>query len=157
MTENSAKGRTSFDANVGGQLINFVNRNVTPYPTEVSAPKFDLVPVQEQKDLMINAARLHAQQEYDRIMQLVTVLQQQAADIKSRLDLTDMVHAAEYKFKLYPGNYYWLIQDLTDNKTKLVKLGPHDWSSSPPESYKYLRKIQWLGDYTWREITDDIF
>lgn len=155
MTENSAKGRTSFDANVGGQLVNFVNRNVTPYPTEISAPKFDLVPVQEQKDLMINAARLNAQQEYDRIMQLVTVLQQQAADIKHRLDLTDMVHAAEYKFKLYPGNYYWLIQDLADNKTKLIMLGPNDWSTSPPNTYKYIIKIQWLGDYTWREIKDE--
>lgn len=155
MTENSAKGRHSFDANVGGQLINFVNRNVTPYPTEVSAPKFDLVPVTEQKDLMINAARMHAQQEYDRIMQLVTVLQQQASDIKRRLDLTDLVHSAEYKFKLYPGNYYWLIKDQADNKIKLVILGPNDWSTSPPDTYHYLLKIQWLGDYTWREITDE--
>jgi hypothetical protein len=43
---------------------------------------------------MINAARMHAQQEYDRIMQLVAVLQQQAEGIRRRLDLTDMVHAA---------------------------------------------------------------
>ena len=135
MTENSAKGRTSFDANIGGQLVNFVNRNVTPYPTEVSAPSFDLVPVKEQKDLMINTARLYAQQEYDRIMQLVAVLQQQAADIKKRLDLTDLVHSAEYKFKLYPGNVYYVIQDSVDNKVKLVVLGPNDWSTGPPPSY----------------------
>ena len=154
MTENSAKGRSSFDANVGGQLINFVNRNVTPYPTEVSSPSFDLVPVKDQKDLMINTARLYAQQEYDRIMQLVIVLQQQAADIKKRLDLTDLVHSAEYQFKLYPGNYYWLVNDQRDNKIKLVKLGPNDWSTAPPDSYKYLHKIQWLGDFTWREIID---
>ena len=155
MTENSAKGRTSFDANIGGQLVNFVNRNVTPYPTEVSAPSFDLVPVKEQKDLMINTARLYAQQEYDRIMQLVAVLQQQAADIKKRLDLTDLVHSAEYKFKLYPGNIYYVIQDSVDNRVKLVILGPDDWSTGPPDSYTYLHKIQWLGDFTWREITDD--
>jgi len=155
MTENSAKGRTSFDANIGGQLVNFVNRNVTPYPTEVSAPSFDLVPVKEQKDIMINTARLYAQQEYDRIMQLVAVLQQQAADIKKRLDPTDLVHSAEYKFKLYPGNVYYVIQDSVDNKVKLVVLGPNDWSTGPPPSYTYLHKIQWLGDFTWREITDD--
>lgn len=155
MTDNSAKGRTSFDANVGGQLINFVNRNVTPYPTEVSAPSFDLVPVKEQKDLMINTARLYAQQEYDRIMQLVAVLQQQAADIKRRLELTDIVHAAEYNFKLYPGKMYWVVQDSADNKIKLVMLGPNDWCTGPPDSYQYLHKIQWLGDFTWREITDD--
>lgn len=152
MTENSAKGRNSFDANIGGQIVNFVNRNVSEYPTEVAGPKFDLVPVQQQKDLMINAARLHAQQEYDRIMQLVSVLQEQALDIKRRLDITDLVHAAEYNFKLYPGNYYWLIKNKKTQKTQLVKLGPTDWSTGSPAHYEYICCVQWLGDYTWRRI-----
>lgn len=152
MTTNSAKGRFSFDANIGGQLVNFVNRNVSTYPTDVGSPQFDLVPVTNQKDLMINTARMHAQQEYDRIMQLVTVLQQQAEDIKRRLDITDMVHAAEYNFKLYPGNYYWLINNTSTSRTELVQLGPRDWSTGSPSHYEYICCIQWLGDYTWRQI-----
>jgi len=91
---NSAKGRDSFDVNTGNTLVHFINRNVTPYPTEAGSVKFDLVPVESQKDLMVNAARMHAQQEYDRIMELVAVLQRQADDIKRRLDITDMVRAA---------------------------------------------------------------
>ena len=91
---NLAKGRNSFDANVGGTLIPFFNRNVSEYPTEAGGPKFDLIPVTKQKDIMINHARIYAQQEYDRIMELVTVLQKQADDIKRRLDVTDAVHAA---------------------------------------------------------------
>lgn len=152
MTTNSAKGRHSFDANIGGQLVNFVNRNVSPYPTDVGSPQFDLVPVTNQKDLMINTARMHAQQEYDRIMQLVTVLQQQAQDIKRRLEITDMVHAAEYNFKLYPGNYYWLINNTRTKRTELIQLGPSDWSTGSPSHYEYVCCIQWLGDYTWRQI-----
>lgn len=155
MTNNSAKGRQSFDANVGGQLINFFNKNVSEYPTEVGGPKFELVPVTEQKDLMINAARLHAQQEYNRIMQLVEVLQKQAQEIKSRLDLTDMVHAAEYNFKLYPGNTYWLVHDVSKNKLLLCQQGPNDWSTGSPLSYHYIKQIRWLGDYTWQEVIDD--
>lgn len=153
MTEpsNTAKGRTSFDANVGGDLVHFINRNVTPYATESSGPNFDLVPVTKQKDIMVNAARMHAKQEYDRIMQLVTILQQQAADIKKRLDLTDAVHAAVYDFKLYPGQYYWLLWDSEKNLTRLSSLGPEDWATAPPQHYEYLTRIQWLGDYTWRE------
>ena len=85
----------------GNSLVSFINRNVTPYPTEVGAPAFDLVPVTQQKDIMLNVARLHAQQEYDRIMQLVSVLQQQAAGIKRRLDVTDWVHSARYDFQIY--------------------------------------------------------
>jgi len=90
---NSAKGRDSFDVNTGNTLVHFFNRNVTPYATSTLGPKFDLVPVTQQKDLMINHARMYAQQEYDRIMELVTVLQKQADDIKRRLDVTDAVQS----------------------------------------------------------------
>ena len=93
---NSAKGRDSFDVATGNTLVHFFNRNVTPYATESGSVKFDLVPVESQKDLMVNAARRHAQQEYDRIMQLVAVLQQQAEDIRRRLDITDQVRSAVY-------------------------------------------------------------
>jgi hypothetical protein len=157
MTEKSniSKGRTSFDANVGGSLVTFLNRNISEYPTEAGGPKFDLVPVTKQKDIMINAARMHAQQEYDRIMELVAVLQRQANDLKKRLDITDMVHAAKYEFQLYHGQYYWLVYDSRKDCTRLVHLGPSDWTSAPPEEYQYITRIQWLGDHTWREANDE--
>ena len=60
---NLAKGRNSFDADIGGTLVPFFNRNVSEYPTEAGGVKFDLVPVTKQKDLMINHARMYAQQE----------------------------------------------------------------------------------------------
>lgn len=150
---NIAKGRTSYDATVGDSLIPFFNKNVTPYPTEAGGPKFDLVPVKEHKDLMVNAARLHAQQEYDRIMELVHVLQKQALGIKARLDLTDQVRAAQYQMQLYPGQKYWLYKDhRKGGSTALGQMGPDDWSSAPPDSYEYIVQIQWLGDLTWIEV-----
>jgi hypothetical protein len=100
---NQADGRNSFDITTGNVLVEFINRNVTPYATEVGGPRFDLVPVERQKDIMVNVARMHAQQEYNRIMQLVTVLQQQAAEIHRRLEITDWVHAAHYEFQIYHG------------------------------------------------------
>jgi hypothetical protein len=98
---NLADGRTSFDAEVGNVVVEFFNKNVTAYPTEVGGPKFDLIPVEKQKDIMVNVARMHAQQEYNRITELVEVLQRQAAELKRRLDITDMVHAARYEFQIY--------------------------------------------------------
>jgi hypothetical protein len=154
---NSAKGRDSFDATLGNSLVNFFNRNVTPYPTEVGGPKFDLVPVTKQKDIMLNVARLHAQQEYDRIMQLVDVLQKQAQDIKKRLDITDMVHAAKYDFQLYHNNIYWLVYDHRKNFTRLAALGPNDWSTGKPQEYEYICPVKWLGDYTWIELDPNTF
>jgi len=149
---NTAKGRDSFDVNTGNTLVHFFNRNVTPYPTEAGSVKFDLVPVESQKDLMVNAARMHAQQEYDRIMELVAVLQRQADDIKRRLDITDMVRAAKYDFQTYHGQIYWLVQDTRLSCTRLVHIGPADWNTGIPVGYQYICQVKWLGDYTWQEV-----
>ena len=149
---NSANGRHSFDIATGNTLVAFFNRNVTPYATESGSVKFDLVPVESQKDLMVNAARMHAQQEYDRIMDVVTELQRQAQDIRRRLDITDMVRAARYDFQTYHGQTYWLVRDTKINSTRLVHTGPTEWSTGIPANYEYITQVQWLGDYTWQEV-----
>lgn len=149
---NLAKGRESFDARVGNSVVAFFNRNVSKYATEAGGPTFDLVPVEKQKDIMLNVARLHAQQEYDRIMELVAVLQKQAAQIKRRLDITDMVHGAEYQFQIAHGNVYWLVYDSRKNITRLCITGPNDWSTGKPKEYEYIAQVKWLGDHTWIEI-----
>ena len=149
---NSADGRNSFDITVGNNLVHFFNRNVTPYATEAGGHKFDLVPVEKQKDIMLNVARLHAQQEYDRIMQLVSVLQAQAESIRRRLTITDAVHGAVYSFQIAHGNTYWLVYDTRKSITRLVMNGPNDWSAGPPEDYSYMAQVRWLGDHTWIEV-----
>lgn len=151
---NSAKGATSYDSTSTGSLIPFFNRNVTPYATESGGPKFDLVPVTKQKDIMINHARMYAQQEYDRIMELVAVLEKQAQDIKRRLDVTDAVHAAEYQFQLVMGNSYWLVWDKRKEKTLLVLNGPNDWATGVPVDYNYMMQVKYMGDHTWLEIVN---
>lgn len=152
---NIAKGRTSYDSTVSNSVIAFFNRNVTPYATESGGPKFDMVPVTKQKDIMVNVARMHAEQEYNRIMELVAVLQKQAAQIKRRLDITDMVHGAEYQFQIYHGQIYWLAFDHRKQKTILTHNGPRDWCTGAPEEYEYVCQVKWLGDHTWVEIDEE--
>ena len=149
---NRADGRNSFDSESTGSLIEFFNKNVTPYPTDIGGPAFDLIPIAKQKDIMINVARMHGHQEYNRIMELVAVLQKQAASIKRRLEITDQVHSAKYDFQTYHGNIYWLVFDSRKNHTLLTQTGPQDWSSSAPDDYNYICRIKWLGDYTWVEV-----
>lgn len=151
---NSAKGRDSYDSTVSGSLVSFFNRNVTPYPTEVGAPSFNLVPVTKQKDIMINHARMYAQQEYSRIMELVAVLQKQADSIKRRLDITDAVHAAEYQFQIVMGQCYWLVWDSRKEKTLLVHHGPDEWSTGAPDDYQYQTRVKYMGDHTWLEVDE---
>ena len=151
---NLAKGRNSYDSTGTGVMIPFFNRNVTPYATEAGGPKFDLVPVTKQKDLMINHARIYAQQEYDRIMELVSVLEKQAQGIKRRLEVTDAVHAAVYQFQVVMGKEYWLVYDTRKQHTLLTQHGPDDWSSSAPEDYEYITRVKYMGDHTWLELNE---
>lgn len=129
-------------------------RNLLPYPMEIGGQKFELVEVTRQKDVMLNVARMYAQQEYDRIMEMVNVLQRQAAELKRRLEITDMVHAAEYRFQVYHGQTYWLARDRSRDVTLLLLLGPKDWTSGPPPEYDYVARVKWLGDHTWVEVPD---
>ena len=152
---NLAKGRNSYDAEIDGSIIPFFNRNVTPYATEAGGPKFDLVPVTQQKDIMINHARMYAQQEYNRIMELVTVLQKQADGIKRRLDVTDTVHTAEYQFQIVMGQCYWLVWDKRKEKTLLVHTGLTDWSTGAPDDYQYQMRVKYMGDHTWLEVDNE--
>jgi hypothetical protein len=152
---NLAKGRNSYDSTSTGSMIPFFNRNVTPYATEAGGPKFEMVPVEKQKDLMINHARMYAQQEYDRIMELVAVLENQALQIKRRLEVTDAVHAAVYQFQAVMGNAYWLVWDRRKQHILLTSHGPNDWSSSAPEDYEYQARVKYMGDHTWLEIDEN--
>jgi hypothetical protein len=151
---NIADGRYSYDIEVNGLVVPFFNKNITPYATESNGPKFDLVPVEKQKDIMLNVARMHAQQEYDRIVELVKVLQTQADGIRRRLELTDMVHGAKYDFQVYHGQRYWLVYDTANQFNRLVKISPTDWACGIPEGYEYLAEVKWLGDHTWIEIDE---
>jgi len=122
------------------------------YPMEVGAPKFELEPITEKKDLALRAAKLNAQKEYERIMESVRVLQKQAEELKERLGLSELVHRATYTFDPAAGKPYWLVEDTYANITRLVMLGPKDWSCGPPEYYKYIACIKCLGDNTWEPI-----
>ena len=155
MKSNVTDGRNSFDITVGNVLVPFFNRNVSTYPTESGSPKFDLIPVERQKDLMVNHARMYAQQEYDRIMELVAVLQRQAEGIKRRLDITDMVHAAEYQFQVVMGNLYWIVVDHRRGKMLLLQTGPNDWTTGVPVDYEYISQVKYMGDHTWLEIEEN--
>jgi len=152
---NRARGTRSRDAEIGSSIVEHINKSSSQYPTEVGAPSFDLVDVTKQKDIMLNVARMHAQQEYDRIMQMVAVLQQQAESIQRRMTITDAVHAAEYQFSPSHGGCYWLVEDLDAGVWRLSLTGPEEWSAGAPEQYAYFARVKWLGDYTWIEVDDD--
>lgn len=148
---NGANGRVSFDSTSTGNTIEFFNRNSSTYPTEIGSQSFDLVNISDQRDMALSVARLNAKQEYDRIMEVVSVLQKQAQAIKTRLDISELVHHAVYNFVPVPGKLYWLVRDTKKNEVRLSMLGPADWSAGAPDNYEYMYRVTMLGDSTWDE------
>lgn len=143
------------NSEIGGLVVNYMNRASVQYPTELGGQSFDLVDIVHEKDQMVNIARIHAQQEYDRIMELVDVLQKQAEGIRHRLSMTDKIRDAEYSFVPKPGNSYWIVWDNSSTIYRLSISGPESWSLGPPENYSYVAQVQMLGDHTWIEVSED--
>lgn len=120
---------------------------------EIGTPQFAPINVLEQKDIMINAARANARKEYDRIMESVAVLQKQAKALIRRLEITELVHGARYRFNPVINKTYWVFREKTKDYIGLTPLGPNDWSAGvSPEEYEYIAHIRFLGDQTWEEV-----
>ena len=67
-------------------------RNSLPYPMELGSPAFAPIDVKKEKDVLYNAGKLHAKQEYDRIMEQVEVLRRQAESLENRIKVSDMMY-----------------------------------------------------------------
>ena len=152
---NVLKGRNSKDAVIGGQLVAFINRSSSEYPVEVGAAFFAPVKVQEQKDLDLNVAKEHAKEEYNRIMEMVAILQEQAKQLASRLDATELVHAAEYGIKTIHSKAYHIYFNSYKDKNILTPIGPTEWCAGPGEHLTYVASVRKKGDSTWEYIDED--
>jgi hypothetical protein len=125
------------------------------YPMEVGAPKFDPVPVLEEKDRALNVARLQANHEYKRIMQQARVLVKQAEELQNRLDIAEQVHQAEFGFSVTYGKTYHLYYCERRQKNVLCQQGPKEWTTGVPESWQHLFAVRKLGDSTWEEVIEE--
>jgi hypothetical protein len=156
MSSNVMKGVNSKDAIIGDQLVPFINRSSSEYPVEVGASFFAPVKVEDQKDLSLNVAKEHAKQEYDRIMQMVEILKEQAKQLVSRLDATDLVHGTSFAFHPIHGKEYHIYFNTCHNKNQMGLIGPKAWSGEkPPEHLTFVATVIKKGDSTWEYVDED--
>lgn len=153
--KNVMKGRESKDAEIGGLPVAFINHNVSEYPIAVGAPNFTPVVVEKEKDISLNIAKQHAKQEYDRIMEMVRILEDQAKALVSRLDATDLIHNAVYGFHPVYGKQYHVYFDETKEKNILSLNHPDNWCAGPPSHWKFVASVFKKGDSTWEYVDED--
>ena len=151
---NIAKGRNSVDAQIGDIDVAFINHNVSEYPITVGAPNFAPAVVEKQRDIELNVAREHAKQEYERIMEMVRILQEQAKQLVDRVDATELVHETEYSILINYSTVYYVYRDTYKNKNVLTVIGPDNWCAGPPSYYEFLAAVRKKGDSTWEYVTE---
>lgn len=127
-------------------------RHSLPYPMELGAPAFAPVPVQEAKDVILNQGRLHAQQEYERIMEQVEVLQRQAAALTNRMAVSEMMHKCVYGFKPVHGKIYYVYFDSHKQHHWMCHNHPDGWCAGPGEHNSFVMAVRMMGDSTWEEV-----
>lgn len=153
---NLLKGRNSFDANIGGSVVAFINHNASEYPVTVGSANFAPVVVENEKDISLNIAKQHAKQEYERIMEMVRILEEQAKQLVSRLDATDLVHKTHCMFVPGHGKEYHIYFDEFHQRNSMSMIGPKSWASTyPPDHLKFVASVRKKGDSTWEYVDED--
>ena len=125
-------------------------RNSLPYPMELGSPAFAPIDVKKESDVLYNAGKLHAKQEYDRIMEQVEVLRRQAESLEHRMQVSDMMHNITITFKPVHGKIYYVYLDTLKNKHWLSLNHPNSWSALGIH-HKFVVAVQLMGDSNWQK------
>jgi len=133
----------------------------TPYPTNVGAPKFEVLPINELKDQNKMVAREHANQklselneQWELVMKQADLIRRQADDVVDRVRITEWVLDCEFGFNPIVGKEYYLYTNSEKRRMFMTLLGPDMWSCGPPDHLEFVCAVRKLGDSTWERVED---
>jgi len=129
-------------------------RSSLPYPMELGAPAFAPIAVEKEKDIILNVGKLHAQQEYDRIMEQVDVLKRQADNLVNRIAVSELMHTVTYGFQPRHNKVYYVYHDTQKDLHWASPTHPEEWSAGPGAHNKFVMAVKMLGDSTWQEVSN---
>jgi hypothetical protein len=135
------------------QEIDTFKKNSINYPMDRGSQFFELIVPQNKKDLINNQAFQYANDELNKLKEIVLVAQKQALEIKKRVEITVLINDAVFNFTPKVNENYWLINNKETDKNILSVLGPSDWSFGPPTYYNFLYKVKYLANGLW-DIVD---
>ena len=130
-------------------------RHSLPYPMELGSPAFAPINVEKEKDILLNTSKLHAQQEYQRIMEQVEVLKKQADQLVNRMLVSEVMHTCVYHIKVVHGRTYYVYNNMLKNINWLSPIHPNGWSAGPGEHNKFVMAVKLMGDSSWQEVALD--
>jgi hypothetical protein len=116
------------------------------------ALRFDLIPVEKQKDIMVNVARCTVIRNIAVLWNWLQCYSDKPTKSDNVWKLPIWCMLPNIQFQIYHGQCYWLAYDRARGGTLLTQTGPTEWTTTPPDYYEYICRVKWLGDYTWIEV-----
>jgi hypothetical protein len=129
-------------------------RYALAYPMEVGSPAFAPIDVKKEKDVIHNAGKLHAKEQYDRIMEQVAVLKKQADSLMNRMAVSEVMHKCNITFKPVHGKIYFVYYDTIKEEHMLSMTNPNWKNNAWPSYIEHRMTVRLLGDSTWEEVIE---
>jgi hypothetical protein len=104
------------------------------------------------KSRALTAMRDQTLKQIDQIRKQAELLQQQAREITARVEISEKIYMADMSFEPYVGHVYHLYFHNTQNKYKIMVVGPDEWGKNAPEHLEFVASVKLLSDYTWEII-----
>ena len=98
--------------------IDTFRKNSIDYPIDRGSQFFELAIPQNKKDLIANQTIQNANEELNKLKEIVLVAQKQALEIKKRVEVTLLINDAVFNFEPKIYETYWLAHNKEINKTK---------------------------------------
>jgi hypothetical protein len=101
------------------------------------------------KSRALTAMRDQTRKQLDQIRKQAELLQQQAREITARMEISEKIYMADMSFEPFVGHVYHLYFNHSQNKYKMMVVGPDEWGKKVPENLEFVASVKLMSDYTW--------
>lgn len=101
------------------------------------------------KGRALSAMRQQTDKQLQQLYSQMETLVNQAKDLKSRVDVSEMIYMAQISFEPLIGHSYYLYEKKENSDTYVLSMvHPDEWGRSKPFE-RYIARVTLLADHTW--------
>ncbi len=130
--------------------------NVTDHPNSLTyghhRGSFPVIPTKEGviKNKALSAMEHQTDIQLKQIKEQMSLLAEQAKQLKERIDVSHMIYNAEMRFEPLISHIYHLYET-EDGSFKLLMVGPNEWGKKGI-THVFICTVKLLADHTWEII-----
>lgn len=127
--------------------------HILPYAHTVGSAVIKPIDKGRTKGLAVEAMREQTTMQLNQIRQQMELLADQARQLQRRVEISELIYAADMSFKPVIHHIYHLYQR-TDDSLALSMIAPTEWGRKGSPFKTFVATARLLADHTW-EILED--